>query len=187
MNFTFANEIIHISFCLPRFLKDWRFQDVWDDTEIEWHQTIIVLKKTMFEQNKRTRLYVTHLSKAVKFEGLSIVFHPFRVCCRSYSWATASLAWNFLESDYWMLAHSKTSRKWFWKKVPGGPGRFRRGSENGIKNILSNHLGTPRNRTMMSAIIHVFIRGIDRSGISCRMRPTRKRGLSIMVGKSGEP
>lgn len=40
---------------------------------------------------------------------------------------------------------------------------------------------------MMNAIIHVFIREIDRSGILCRMRPTRKRGLSIMVGRSGEP
>lgn len=49
-------------------------------------------KKTMSERDKRTRLYVTYLSKAVKFEGLSIVFHPFGVCCRSHSWATVSLA-----------------------------------------------------------------------------------------------
>ena len=43
---------------------------------------------------------------------------------------------------------------------------------------------------MMSGIIHVIIRAIDRSGISCRMRPTWKRGLSIMAGshrESGEP
>lgn len=81
--------------------------------------------------------------------------------------------------------YSKTSRKWFWKREPGGPGRYRRGSDNGIKNMPSSHLGTPRNRSMMSAMIHVFIvKFTDGSGMSCRMRPTRKRGLSIMVGKS---
>ena len=41
---------------------------------------------------------------------------------------------------------------------------------------------------MMRVIIHVLIRVIiDRSGISYKTRPTRKRGLSIMVGKSEEP
>lgn len=52
----------------------------------------------MFERDKRTRLYGTYLSKAVKFEGLSINFHPFRVCCRGHSWATASLALNSLNA-----------------------------------------------------------------------------------------
>ena len=47
--------------------------------EIECRQTIIVLKETMSEQDKRTKLYLTYLSKTVKFEGLSIYsFSPIR-------------------------------------------------------------------------------------------------------------